>query len=205
MFKQSPVTIHSTKVRRPVCGVGINDAPYNIYSYDKSGNRYKCHMHTTWQNMLHRCFSDKYKNKHRTYSECTISDDWVYFSSFRDWMKDQDYVGRDLDKDILIPGNKVYSRETCLFVPQDINKILLDTKSVRGEYPVGVNIHKKTGKYMARCNNGAKRVYLGLFSDMNEAHSAYKEFKVSLIKEKAQNYRSEPSLYGALIGMADGL
>lgn len=48
-----------------------------------------------------------------------------------------------LDKDILVAGNKIYSPETCLFVPNRINSLLI--RGVKtGPLPLGVSMMHQT-------------------------------------------------------------
>ena len=84
-----------------------------------------------------------------------------------------------IDKDILYPGNKVYGPETCVFVSCQINVFLVDCASARGDFPVGVNWEQNAGKFRARCRNPftKKHEYLGLFSDPQDAHEAWREKK----------------------------
>ena len=101
---------------------------------------------------------------------------------FCDWFHDNYREGYQLDKDLLIQGNKVYSPNTCVFIPQSINLLLIERNASRGDYPIGVDFHKPSNKYRARCNNGkGKLVYLGLFSTPQEASEAYKRYKYQLI------------------------
>ena len=93
----------------------------------------------------------------------------------------------DLDKDILIKGNKVYGPDTCIFVPQRINNLFTKSDKLRGEFPIGV--YKRHNKYEAQCNCGkSKNKHLGRFDNAEDAFNAYKEFKENLIKEVANEY-----------------
>ena len=98
--------------------------------------------------------------------------------------------GWELDKDILIKGNKVYSPETCCFVPQEINCLFTNCKSVRGKYPIGVT-KTVNGKYKARINKNGDRIDLGLFDTPEEAFQVYKIAKELHIKEVADKWRGQ--------------
>ena len=97
-------------------------------------------------------------------------------------MEQQDWHGKCLDKDIIVPGSKLYSPETCAFVLQATNSFVLARDACRGEYPTGVYLFKRTGKYHARCNNPftGKKEHLGLFSTPEEAHEAWRKRKHEL-------------------------
>lgn len=170
-------------------GIGINDAGYVVKVYETVGhsngkrNRkltWVCPYYTRWTNMLKRCYSKIYHEKTPTYLGCSVCDDWKYFSKFRAWMIEQDWEGKELDKDLFITGNKIYSPETCVFISRMVNCFIVERDASRGEHPIGVYWNKNRGKYLARCQNPFtnKYDYLGAFNDPQEAHKAW------LIKKK---------------------
>lgn len=125
--------------------------------------------------MLVRCYDKTYHSCER-YSDCYVIDEWLKLSNFEDWMICQKWEGRQLDKDILFPGNKLYSPETCVFIDDNLNKFLTDSEAARGELPLGVARYRNTGRYAAQCSNpfeGGSR-YLGVFDTVEEAHRAWK-------------------------------
>lgn len=125
---------------------------------------------------------------HPTYIGCEISEEWKIFSNFKAWMETQDWVGADLDKDILFPDNKLYSKDTCVFVTQNLNKFLTDSGATRGEYMIGVYWNKKAEKFHAKCRDGSdKRVNLGFFNTELEAHLAWKDCKHKLACKLAED------------------
>jgi len=140
-----------------VCGVGFNDSDVVT----------KCDpFYSRWKGMLVRCYSAKYHAKRPTYIGCTVCDEWLTFSNFKSWMEKQDWKGKELDKDILVIGNKLYSPELCVFVTKLTNSFILDRASSRGSYPLGVYFDKKEGKIRAICKNpfSGKCEHLGYFS-----------------------------------------
>lgn len=169
--------------KKLVCGVGINDADYSVYEYESIGGKiqlvWRCPFYKLWTGMLRRAYSPKMHAKCPTYQNCTISDDWHVFSSFRSWAITQPWEGNQLDKDILKPGNKVYSAETCIFIPQNLNTFLTDHGAKRGEHPIGVYLQKSDGKYKARCSNpfSGEYEYLGMYTDANDGHEAWRKRK----------------------------
>lgn len=166
-------------------GVGINDADYNVTQI-VNGKQVLCPFYAVWRGMIERGYSTKYKQKYPTYAEVIVCSDWTYFSKFKTWMETQDWEGNELDKDILIPGNKVYSPETCIFVTQAVNSFLTNCAEQKGQYPVGVCLHKQSGKFIAACSDlGGGRKHLGSFDSPEDAETAYKEFKEKLAIELA--------------------
>ena len=97
-------------------------------------------------------------------------------------MEEQDWHGKCLDKDIIVPKSKLYSPDTCAFVLEATNSFVAANDACRGEYPIGVHLHKPTGKYRALCQNlfTGKREHLGLFSTPEEAHEAWRKRKHEL-------------------------
>ena len=97
-------------------------------------------------------------------------------------MEQQDWHGKCLDKDIIAPGNKLYSPDTCTFVLPATNLFVIARDASRGDYPIGVSLYKPTGKYQARCQNPftGKQEHLGLFSTPEEAHEAWRKHKHEL-------------------------
>lgn len=181
MFKEIPVNLKSTSQRKPVYGVGINDAEY-VVSPKLNGRQVTCIYYRVWKDMLARCYSSKTQAKYPTYKGCSTCDEWLVFSVFKDWMKAQDWKGNELDKDILKQGNKIYSPKTCLFLTHSINSLLNTNKTSRGIYPIGVSYHKATGKYQSNVNINDKLKYLGLFKTVKLAREAYKTAKYANIK-----------------------
>ena len=170
---------------RKVYGVGTNDADYDV-SVVIDGVTHTCPYYTKWANMLKRCYSQNYQKSQQTYKGCVTCGEWLLFSNFKGWMEKQDWQGKELDKDILVQGNKIYSPELCIFVTTKINKLLNTQLSKRGKYKIGVSFCKRSGKFVSRCRDGnGNNASLGYFPTELEAHKAYKEFKYKLIADIA--------------------
>lgn len=187
--------------KRLVCGVGTNDANYNVKKFETVGyvdgkikqkQIWVCPFYSTWKSMLVRGQSCKYKEKNPTYKDCFVNEEWYLFSNFKSWMQEQKWENSQLDKDILFEGNKEYSKEKCIFVPRHINMFLTDHGAVRGEWPLGVSWAKHADKFKAYCNNGkGKQIHMGYFTDPNEAHSAWKTYKHNLALQYADELEKE--------------
>ena len=166
-----------------VCGVGVNDSNYVVYKWEELGNVggkrkkrliWRCVFYQTWVNMIYRCYS----GKESTYAGCEVCPEWLVFSSFKVWMEKQDYLGKHLDKDLLLKGNRVYCPEFCVFIAIQINSFLVDRKSKRGEFPIGVCFFKALGKYKSNCSKGnGKPQHLGYYETAEEAHEAWRKYK----------------------------
>lgn len=190
------------KAKKLVYGVGINDADYVVRVYETIGyvnGRQKqklvwaCPYYRKWQDMIGRCYSDNYRDKYPTYNGCSVSEEWLTFSNFKRWMEKQDWEGKQLDKDLLIVGNRVYCEDACVFVKGSLNKFLTDSRASRGEWPIGVHWDKSSGKFKAQCGNPItnKREHLGLFTCHQEAHYAWLKRKLELAHLLAEEQTDE--------------
>ena len=164
------------------------------YKSKTSDNTKHTNQYTKWKGMLERCYDPKYSIKNNTYIDCTVCDEWHNFQNFAEWY-DNNYYEIDnekmcLDKDILIKGNKIYSPDTCVFVPQSINKLFTKRDVRRGDLPIGAYYKKQNKKYGAVCNiKESVRKHLGYYDTPEEAFQAYKHFKENYIKQVANEYK----------------
>lgn len=167
--------------RKLVCGVGVFDADYSNLKDKRTKKAYR-----DWSNMLQRCYGISNFPSKPAYKECVVCEEWHSFLKFREWF-DKNYIeGYFLDKDIRCAGNKVYSQQTCCYIPPFINTLLLSSRSSRGKYPIGV---KKTGNgFVARLCKRGKLCYIGFYHTIEEAFVAYKYERELYIKEIAQEY-----------------
>ena len=155
-----------------------------------------------WRNIVNRCYG-KSSIKNKSYENCTMDDGFLDYQNFAEWYLNHDYYGLGyfVDKDIIIPGNKVYSDKSCCLVPIEINNLLIDRRGDRGSLPIGVTLHNQTGQYRARLSTRNGRVHLGLFNRPQEAHQAYVMAKEAYVKEVANKWRGriDERVYEALM------
>ena len=174
-----------------------------------NGNRLK--EYNLWQALLSRCYCDKFHVKCPTYKDCSVSDNFKYYPYFKEWCNNQigfnvlDDKGShfELDKDLLIKGNKVYSEDTCCFIPREINVALIYNQTKKGNHPIGVSYSKVNNKFVVYVKKGeGSREYLGYFEDASVAFLAYKASKEAYLKELANKWKDKIDLrvYEALIG-----
>lgn len=178
--------------KKPLYGFGVNDSDY-VVQPSVNGTRKICPFYRTWQDMLKRTCSEKYKIKNPTYHGSSVCPDWLVFSVFRAWMVDQDWKGKQLDKDILIEGNKCYSPETCVFVDARTNSFMSTSgKSTNTGLP-GVSL-RKNGVYAVQCDGKT----VGNFRCINEAKNAYITQKALVAKELASQQSDERVKYAII-------
>ena len=171
-FIEKPATNRSITKRKLVCGFGVNDSNYTTHQVIDS-KRQICPYYVRWRGMIERCLSTKRQKKHPTYKGCSVCDEWRYFMSFKSWMIKQEWEGNDLDKDVKIKGNKVYSPSTCLFIPRALNTLLNDGAAMRGLHPKGVSFDRPNKKFIAQLKLNGKSTHIGYFSTPEEASEAY--------------------------------
>jgi hypothetical protein len=176
------------KRNKLVFGVGVNNADYSVTKHTKTNGQsrvtWTCPFYVSWVSVLRRCYSQIELDKHPTYIGCVIVPEWVYFMNFKAWMETQDWEGKELDKDLLVPGNKLYGPNTCVFVSQSVNKFVTERQNHRGHWPIGVAFIKESGKFLSYCNSvvDGKRKRLGLYETPEEAHAAWLDFKLEQAK-----------------------
>lgn len=189
----------SKKAITPVMyGVGYHGLLYTN-SNEESYNR--------WHWMMNRCYSDAIHELQLQYTGCSVCKEWWNYSNYKLWYDEHRTSIKafgeafEMDKDILIKGNKVYSPETVCFVPKIINSLFTNGRENRGDYPLGVYYDKEKKKYVANMSFGGKNIKLGTFATVEGAFNKYKVYKEELIKKIAEQYKGkiEDKIYQAMM------
>lgn len=182
---------------KTICGVGyLGEGKYKVTIGGKKTKEYEM-----WNNILRLCYNEKTKEKQPTYKDCTICDEWLNFQNFAQWYNDNYYEieGQEIqiDKDILIKGNKLYSPGTCVFVSRRINMLFTKNDARRGNLPIGVSYNTIYKKYSATCKNLSLKYY----DTPEKAFEVYKNFKEKVILKIANEDKSKipKKLYNAMI------
>ena len=183
-----------------VFGVGVVGTKYL-----STINGVKTKEYVLWCSMLKRCYSNAYKKRQPTYEGCEVSNNFKSYEYFYEWCNKQvGFNNQDwhLDKDLLVKGNKVYSENTCVFLPKEINSLLTKCIASRGEHLIGVywcNTKKAFISQVSR--NKGKQECLGSFNTELEAFNAYKKAKESFVKEQANKWKDQIDIraYNALM------
>ena len=206
--------IRNGKVKDPhspsVCGVGIVGIKYPISECGILTKEY-----ILWKHMLERCYSDTYKKKNPTYEGCKCSENFKCYEYFYEWCNKQIGFGNEgdgnpfhLDKDLLIKGNKLYSEDACVFLPKEINSLLIKREASRGECLIGVYWCNTKKAFKAQVNkNKGTQEHLGLFKTEIEAFNAYKIAKEAFVKEQAEKWKDkiDDRAYNALMNYEVGI
>ena len=181
------------RVKNPLLPSVYGRGYYGVGKY--STNNIK--VYKMWNRMLERCYDEKYYTTTSTYRDVEVCDEWLNFQNFAAWCEVQEFFnvkdnkGKSyhLDKDILNRGSKIYSPETCAFVPSEVNLLILNGSKVRGIYPVGVYFNVGCKKFVAHVGCHGKQKSLGVYETPEEAFVVYKKAKESYIKEVAEKWK----------------
>lgn len=158
-------------------GVGfIGNGPYI--------ERHPAYSH--WVGMLTRVYG---VDRFSCYDGCSIHEQWHDFQNFAKWFNHQVYQkGWHLDKDLINRDCKLYSPDTCVFLPPKLNYFVRVPSSRTTDLPRGV---KRAGKrFVAYCRDiHGNPVLVGSFADPATAHLAYMRFKKSVATDFAEAYK----------------
>lgn len=171
-----------------VCGIGIYEP--RVLCMRDSPEIEK--VYRIWNGMLRRA-EPKYSDKYPSYAGTSVSAEFHRFADFAEWAMQQIGWGSEgfqLDKDLLVKGNRVYSAETCVFLPKAVNVLLTRGKGNRGALPIGVKVFRHHG-FSARLKIDGKDSRLGIFKTVEAAFAAYKVAKEANIKRMAELYRHD--------------
>ena len=160
---------------RLVRGVGINDM---------GGSRCPKKIAEKWRDVIRRTDQrDTNMQFYEMYKDCTLDPRWYRLSAFHDWIQEWDWEGKILDKDILVPGNKLYGPDTCMMVSPSVSSFFT-TGDSSNPYPQGVfDASKKsaTKPYGAVCKFDRKQMCGGFHATIEEAQETFKEMKISCL------------------------
>lgn len=175
------------KNRKSIYGIGCHG--FGKYSGTTSDKK-EASCYGVWRGMLRRCYYARHQKKHPTYLNVSVAPEWHNFQNFAKWYEDNYKPGLmqgwQLDKDILVKGNKIYSPETCCFVPPKINLFFQKTSKVnKYNLPLGI---RESGKHTF--NALYNDVYLGTFNNVDKAVEAYNNYKKDYIKKLAYQYKN---------------
>lgn len=164
--------------------------------YRTKVNGVKTPQYLVWMAMFNRCYSEVFQKDNPIYIDCRVCEEWHNFQIFSRWYDENFYTLEEkcsiaIDKDILIKGNKIYSPETCIFVPQFINNLFTKSNKTRGKYLIGVTFNKARQKFIAQLNIDNVKKQVGIFDNELDAFFAYKKAKEDYIKSVAEKYKDQ--------------
>lgn len=169
---------------------------FGIYDGNFIGDNSKNKVYQCWRGMIKRCYSLKSLEKQPSYQGTTVCDEWKLYSTFEIWYNENYVDGYSLDKDIINGSAKLYSPDTCVFVPRDINNSILESNNNESVYPLGVTYHKKKKDmvneykkpFYSQITKKGKSITLGSYKTAFEAHKAWQYAKVEYFNELILEY-----------------
>lgn len=176
-----------------------------IKTFSGGGKRYITRACVKYSSMNKRCLIGGAEHKKRpSYIGCYTSENFKDFQFFVYWARAQIGYYNDgwhLDKDLLVKGNKQYSEDTCVFIPNIINNLLNTRKASRGNWPVGVTLDKRKQRFVAQISRGCEHDYIGSYNNPRDAFIAYKREKELYAKQLANKYKDQVDtrVYDALM------
>lgn len=178
---------------------------YGIAECDKGSLPTKgSRLHSIWTHMLRRCYCPETQIKKPTYVGCEVDARFLKFQAFAEWASKQPGSLADwqLDKDILILGNKIYGPDTCAFVPPELNKAMRRVATKPNGLPIGVTLSGRGKKYRASVCINDSYEHIGHFETVEEAFNAHVVRKCEHMLYLAEKWRFMISdrVYSAIIG-----
>lgn len=192
-------------MKKLLYGVGNCDSGVFAASTERcNGRSNDTKLYKLWSGILQRSYSKTLHKRRPTYKNCKVSENFKNFQYFAEWCQNQIGFGKSgfhLDKDILSSGDKLYSEDTCVFVPHQINTVFLTSSGKKSGLPRGVIFDKVSKLFVAKVTVDRVQKYLGHFPDADSAFAAYKVAKEAKIKSLAEEYKDviDPRVYAALI------
>lgn len=168
-----------------VFGVGY----FGIGPYKGRVDGKQTRAYMRWKGILERCYDPRYLLKRPSYQGCSVCLEWCNYQAFAQW-----YEGAyrpvaklvHLDKDWLLPGNKEYGPEACLFIPAAFNNLLTNRAAARGDLPQGVSRYGKG--FRVQMSRDGKQYRLGTFATVTEAQLCYLTAKRNWIELKVEGW-----------------
>lgn len=157
-----------------------------------------------WENIRLRlqALPEMNESKFGKYLTVTIDESWKDFQSFAEWVNCKTIPeGWVLDKDLL--GCNRYGPESCVFLPDEVNKALSTKVRVRGEFPLGVSLNKNTGKFDIQYDCKNPEFHFRAYAEtVMPAWLGYKKSREGYIRHLAVKYKTDldPVAYQALLG-----
>lgn len=185
---------------RTVFGVGyLGEKGYQAHHKGKS-----THAYSTWFSMMRRCYCEKSKILQPAYIDCTVDEEWHNFQNYAEWYYNNPYakVGWCLDKDIIVQGDRVYHKDYCTFVPQEINASVIYKSTTKYGLPRGVSKHRyDSSKYTAYVWDKHESKYKGVYETPEEAYAEYVRGKKKKFLDLVEKYKGkvDPRVCDALI------
>ena len=182
-----------SQVRNPydktVYGVGyLGEGKYKVYIDQDHLEP----VYNVWRTLLGRVCTEKHREQFLAYADCEVCEEWLCYQNFAEWWNKNTYqIGTErmhLDKDILFEGNKIYSPDTCIIVPQSINELFHTSgrKVKDSDLPHTIK-RAANGRYSVTYKGKS----LGIRDTVEECTELYLDAKRKHIREKVEEMKDE--------------
>ena len=162
------------------CGVGY----LGQGDHKRTINRTATPAYRYWCDMLRRCYDPKFHKREPSYADCMVCDEWHNYQNFAKWFEENYYEidsdSLDLDKDLLVANNKLYSPKTCWFIPTGINRGFRNNTNRKAICVLD------TGEYVVTPAKQSPR-----FTVLDEAKVFYTNWLIDRHIEKLEFYKDE--------------
>lgn len=169
-------TPRSKTSKKLVAGVGVNDSTFATQA-KIGGKSYKHRAYDAWREMLRRCYDSSVCMQYPKYKNTEVCQEWLSFKSFYSWWKSKYIEGYQLDKDLLIENNKIYSPETCLYVPNYLNNFLSNCENINCSFIESIS------KYRVQVSCFGKNKFIGNYERKEDAIHNWKLAKLKVLDE----------------------
>ena len=200
-FDNGYIALHQTyrnfingSIINPMTPTVLGKGYYGVGKYVAKINGKHTKEYKVWRAMLNRCYGKLYQESHKTYENCEVCDEWLNFQVFAEWFHENYYEINgeiiDLDKDFLSGKTKIYSPQTCVFIPQSINKTIIHTRNKHSGLPTGViHANDNANVYVVKYREDNKDVFVGRFHSVEDAYKAYLCAKNNRLKDLLNEYK----------------
>lgn len=174
----------------------------NIYGVGYLGlGEFKTHITTStkviskeynvWRGMIRRCYDEEKLKQFPSYRDCSVHPEWHNFQNFAKWYTSHKYYDTDyeLDKDLLVPNNRIYTPDTCTLIPKELNLLFLEGAQSKTGLPLGITMSSDgSNRFQVRLSMNGKRKHIGYYHCIEKAKHAYMVAKTNHVESKINEF-----------------
>lgn len=150
--ERSRTNIFKGNIKNPFHKINYGIGYIGVGKYKSSDKNRLTKAYNAWRGMLERCYCEETRGKYPTYKNVEVCEEWHNFQNFAKWFEKNNKKNWALDKDLKQKGlkKKIYSENTCIFIPRKINNYI---KSLRIDNKCGfscISYNKVNKVYVLR-------------------------------------------------------
>ena len=177
---------------------GLNDMPRGWIIENELNKK----IYQYWKDMLKRCYSKEYQEKHPTYKDCYVCKRWLILSNFVEDLSKIDgyelWLNNPnkricLDKDIKKENNKCYNIENCMFIEnkENVKESLFRNKKYRKVVRIDGNGNIKIYNSIWSTEKEDGFTYSSVYRCCTGKHKTHKGYKWMFLDEFKKIKESE--------------